>query len=148
MKHDPANHKKAPPHPDYPNGYHIQPHEATRADFPHQRNVVVLLAKPHLDENYEVFHKPIPAHLKGRKHTHAGKDLDIHWINNFGLKKQGSSDYADAVHKYNVILDHIEGAHYVFFDGSAIRDLPVNPHSPGKVIAELEIGDPPLGWGG
>ena len=96
MKHDPVNHKKADPHPDYANGYHIQPNEAYRTDFPNQGHVVVLLAKPHLDENYEVFHKPIPAHLKGRKHRHEGKDLEITWLNNFGLKKKGSSDYADA----------------------------------------------------
>ena len=136
--------KQADPHPTIPHGYHIPIDADTLGSFPAQRHVAVVLTEAHAA--YDVFHKPIPAHLNGKQHR--GKK--VHWINNFGLKEKGKDLFADGVPEYEIHLDHIENAEYVYFDGKEIRPLTTTRHKTdaSKVRAALSLGDPPVGWTG
>ena len=134
--------KKANRHPSITNGYHIPIDEDNLTHFPDQGHVAVVLNEKH--SGYRVYQKEIPRHLKGRKH----KEQPITWLNNFGLKEKSKKNYAAAVPEYTVLLDHIEGVEYVYFDGNEIRPLNASRHEEdhSKVKVKLEIGDPPIGW--
>lgn len=134
--------KKANRHPSIANGYHIPVDTDNLTHFPDQGHVAVVLNENH--GGYRVYQKEIPIHLKGRKH----KDAPITWVNNFGLKQKNKRKYADAVPEYTIMLDHIEGVEYVYFDGSEVRPLNAKKHEKdqSKVTAVLTIGDPPIGW--
>ncbi len=133
--------KKAKRHPSIPNGYHIPIDPENLSHFPDQGHMAVVLNENH--SGYRVFQKEIPTHLKGKKH----KDQPVTWINNFGLKEKRKRKYAETVPEYTIMLDHIEGVEYVYFDGSEIKPLFASRHEndPSKVRATLTIGDPPVG---
>ncbi len=134
--------RKADRHPVIPNGYHIPVDTDKLADFPHQDHVTIVLNDAHA--GYEVFQKEIPAHLVGKTH----KEKTVKWLNNFGLKHKGRVEYAADVPEYSLVLEHIEGAEYVYFDGNEIRPLVTNrpAENPGQVRATLRLGDPAVGW--
>jgi hypothetical protein len=134
--------REASRHPSIPNAFHIEINADMAEHFPHQGHIAVVLNDRHA--GYRVFHKAIPLHLKGRQYD--GKE--VHWVNNFGLKKQGQQQYSAQVPEYTVMLNHIENAAYVLFDGKEIRPLAVGPHEEDltKVKALLGLGDPPIGW--
>jgi hypothetical protein len=58
--------------------------------------------------------------------------------------------FADEVPEYEILLDQIANAEYVYFNGKEILTLPTGPSAanPGKVRAVLTLGDPPIGWVG
>jgi len=129
-------------HPLHANGFHIPVDTEKLTDFPHQKNVAVLLNDSHA--GYEVYQKDIPSHLAGRSH----KNKPVKWLNNFGLKQKNSVEFPVEVPEYSILLDHIEGAEFVYFDGSEIRPLATKRHEkdPSKTHATLRLGDPPIGW--
>lgn len=110
-------------------------------DYPDQAEVIVLLS-PELVAEHEVYSKPIPASLKGMEYN--GKK--IRWMNNFGLKKKNSPGFEGKTSRYEVQLKHVKDAEYVYFDGSVVNLLPVSAPKAGKVTAQLDLGDPPVGW--
>lgn len=136
--------KKALPHASIPNGFDITTDEDMRGEFPAQRHITVVLKAAH--QPYEVYQKPIPGLLKGRFH----RNKTINWMNNFGLVLKDKQIFADEVPEYEILLDQIANAEYVYFNGKEILTLPTGPSAanPGKVRAVLTLGDPPIGWVG
>jgi hypothetical protein len=136
--------KKASAHASIPHGFDIDTDEDMRGEFPAQRRITIVLSAAH--QPFEVFQKSIPGLLKGRLH----RNKTINWMNNFGLVDKEKHIFVDAVPQYEILLDQIENAEYVYFDGKAILALPTAPSSehPGKVRAVLSLGDPPIGWVG
>src|SRR5512140_2241811 len=136
--------RQADRHPDIPNGYHIPVDTQKLASFPHQAHLVVVLNDAH--SGYEVYQKDIPNEVVGK--THQGKS--IRWLNNFGLKQKGRGEYAAEVPEYLLLLEQIEGAQFVYFDGTQVLPLATTPHSgsSNQLRAALRLGDPPIGWVG
>jgi hypothetical protein len=133
----------AHPHPTIPHGFHIPVNPDRLANFPHQSPIAVVL-NDRLS-GYTVYGKDIPDGLAQKTH----KNKKVHWINNFGLKEKGQSEFAGSLpDEYTILLEKIEHSEYVYFDGSQIRPLPVTPHPQDdtRVSAVLRLGDPPIGW--
>ncbi len=136
--------RKANPHPDFPNGYHIPVDAEKLAEFPHQAALTILVTPAH--DEFEIFQKDIPSHLSGA--AHQGKT--VHWLNNFGFKPRGKSEYTVQVPEYTLLLERKKNVDYVYFDGKEIRSLVTIPHptNENQVRAFLRLGDPPVGWVG
>ena len=105
-----------------------------------------------LDDKYDVSEKDFPPDLL-TKHAHY-QGQPVHWIANFGYQHKATraAPPTQLEEAYDIELDaHPHpGAQLVYFDGSAVQPLATRPSesTPGKVKATLNLGDPPIGWGG
>jgi hypothetical protein len=111
--------------------------------FPHQAAVRVRL-RGDVEADYDVVQKEIPESLQNA--TYNGKP--VRWINNFGVRRKGRDQFEQRVSAYELSLEKVEGAEYVYFDGQNIRGLGVAPddEDAARVKATLDLGDPPVGW--
>jgi len=99
-----------------------------------------------LDQEYTVAEKDFPA---GLPVSWIDPDVDqakaITWISNFGLKRAGGSFVMELPEgqTYQVELPLISGK-YVYFDGKSVQKLTGWSTAAG-FVAELALGDPPIG---
>jgi hypothetical protein len=110
-------------------------------DFPDQDEILVVLSDKAVNEQ-DVFYKPVPVSVKNLKY----KAKKVHWVNNFGIKTKNAKAYETRVSQYEIHLKHVDGAVYVYYDGKVIQPLTVTSPVDGLVSAQLDLGDPPLGW--
>jgi len=109
-------------------------------DFPDQDQITIVLS-PETADQHDIFYKPLPAAVKNLEYNHK----KVHWINNFGVKKKNAAKFDKKVDRYEIHLKHIDGATYVYYDGT-VKLLPTTPPVGGQVSAQLDLGDPPVGW--
>jgi len=92
---------------------------------------------------FEVYEKPLPD----------GLDPSVEWIGNFGIQeKETRRQFRDRVpHKYEIELPDVEGKELFFwnnnrknrFSGQTTR---MRGNRRFRKV-ELDLGDPPVGWG-
>ena len=105
-----------------------------------------------IDAKYAVAEKAFPPDLLTKHAAFNGKP--IHWIANFGYrhKTSGAAAAERLEEQYEIELDAHPNpqAQLVYFDGAAVQPLKTRPSDtrPGRVKATLDLGDPPIGWGG
>jgi hypothetical protein len=100
-------------------------------------------------DKYDVWTKDITPDLPTSWTNPANKQSkSIQWIANFGIKlkgKQTENDFEKKVDRYTIEFDDIEGATYVYYDGSAVQLFESPKHGNGKVTVTLDLGDPNTG---
>lgn len=95
-----------------------------------------------VDDKYEAYSKTIPQ----EQTPIPGGGGYITWFNAYGVREKGASHNADV--PYSVTLSALPAGKTLFaLYGGQPHRVPTNPHSPGKIIFTLSIGDPPLGSG-
>lgn len=120
-------------------------HSNPKMRFTHE---VFVVLPDDLENDYHAAGKEHPEGLPTSWHDPVEKkDKDITWISNFGLTQNGKhvKDIPEGK-KYKVLLPK-SGRSYVYWDGSAVRALPVNlsEMDADSLEAELELADPPVG---
>ena len=97
-------------------------------------------------EEYGVWQKEMP---EGLPREYEGRRIT--WLNNFGLKRRGSDQYAASVPPYTIILEKgPEDAVLVTYEPGGdppLRELETEEVD-GEVQATLDRGDPGVGWAG
>ncbi len=129
---------------DDPHGFDVPPSQAQTGRFPHQAVVTLKLSQDAVGR-YEVYRKDIPDELQGRMY----RQREVTWLNNFGMKERGRAEFADIVPAYAVHIQRVPSASaYVYYDGSDIQplDFHVDPDDDSRIVAELTLGDPSVGW--
>ncbi len=127
-----------------PNTFDIPTSQAQTGRFPQQASVALKLSQ-NAAGRYEVYRKDIPNELQGRMY----RQREITWLNNFGLKERGKPEFANIVPAYEVHIQSVPSAStYVYYDGSNIQtlDFHVDPDDDSRIVAELTLGDPAIGW--
>ncbi len=118
-----------------------------------EREVVVVLSKG-MAANNRVVKKDLPDDLPTSWRDQEGKQRDIEWLNNFGIKRKGKPDFEmdDISEDYEIIVDEAEGTTLVYYDHRDRRVKPFSsedygrtPGQQGKISARLRLGDPPIG---
>jgi hypothetical protein len=114
--------------------------------------------QPH---HYRIVKKDIPEEAKGR--TFRGKT--VIWINNHGIRLRGNFAVRGGGNKQDPFIDEVEGEQFshevivpgpapdgyptlVYFDGKEVQSAGATTDSAGFYHFNLNIGDPPTGWGG
>lgn len=110
-------------------------------DFPDQEEIAIILTEK-TATTLDVYQKDLVDELKGLEFE--GKV--VHWLNNFGMKRKGAKEFEQIVDPYNLEMNAINGAIYVYYDGKKVLELPTSKSETGKVSATLNLGDPPAGW--
>jgi len=113
--------------------------------------------------NYKIAQKNIPQSLINAKLTHKGKE--IKWFNNFGVRLKGKFRTSDGVDEDDPFIEKVPGQAFsytvtvpanaapagynsvVWYDGENVQVGASSP-SGGKYSFQVNIGDPPTGWGG
>ena len=94
---------------------------------------------------YGVWQKEMP---EGLPDSYQGRPIT--WLNNFGLKRRGSDDYAASVPAYTIVLakDPERTALLVYEPqgNPPLREVATREVD-GRVQATLDRGDPSVGWG-
>jgi len=100
-----------------------------------------------IEDKYEVVAKDFPAGLPN-SWTSPGSFTPgtISWISNFGLMARDSAfvEELPSGEEYTIELPSGLGDHYVYFDGSNVREL-IGQTSGSIFSASLNLGDPPVG---
>ena len=112
-----------------------------------QKKVTLILPEAEDPGRYVIVKKDIPGQARQK-----GRDKNITWINNFGIKFRGNFvEHID----YQVVVDvPPPGMNYFYFDGVNVQsfaDADVDESGsqyPGQWVLTLHSGDPPVGWGG
>ncbi len=134
-----------------PNRFDIPTNAAQNNRFPHQSPISVELSQA-AGAQYHVFRKDIDDDAAGKTFTIPGNPPQVKtvtWLNNFGLKPKGSNDFAGSVTQYTIHIPRVNGATlYVYYDGSQAQglDFSTNPNDQNDIVAQLDRGDPPIGW--
>jgi len=112
---------------------------------------IVVALSDDLAAQYEVVAKEFPKDLPDFwVDPEDNRKKEIHWISNFGLRKPDGTFEIKLPkgQRYQVEIPlaagKSEAAKMVYFDGQKVRKLPGKSQG-GKFIAELDLGDPPLG---
>lgn len=115
---------------------------------------IEVILPPGLSKKYVVEKKELPAGLPPhwRDDTNQ-KTYTISWLNNFGLKSKGKTDFerGKVGEKYEILVDVGEGETLFYYDGTVKPFLqgdyerPAN--MPNKIAVRLDLGDPPIGKG-
>jgi hypothetical protein len=124
------------------NGFKLPANPARFEDFSDEEDQLEIVLAEEAVSQYDFFHKDIPAKLRGQKY----QNKDISWLNNFGMKVKGGKGYERRVPRYSIFIKDTGKKTYVYYDGSKILELPVSPAGAGQLRAELDLGDPPVGW--
>ncbi len=96
-----------------------------------------------VQDKYEVYEKPLPE----------GLDPSVEWLGNFGIKEKDSGKkFKEKVpNKYEVEVPDVEGKELYFWDnGKKNKFAGQTTKTKGNKkyrTAELDLGDPPVGWG-
>ena len=119
------------------------------------------LPKGRQPNNYKVVKKDIPDAAKNL--SYGGKK--VKWINNFGIRLRGNFGVKRGGNKQDPFFDEVEGEQFsyevivpgpapeglptlVYFDGTNVQPANATRDSDGNYHYDLNIGDPPNGWGG
>lgn len=120
-----------------------------------------VLPKNRQPNNYKVVKKDIPEAARGK--TFRGKK--VKWINNFGIRLRGNFGVKAGGNKQDPFIDEVEGEQFsyevivpgpapeglptlVYFDGTNVQPTNAVVDTSGAYKFTLDIGDPPMGWGG
>ena len=125
-------------------------------------NLPRTLPKNRQPNHYRVVKKDIPDAAKNL--IYGGKK--VKWINNFGIRLRGNFGVKRGGNKQDPFFDEVEGEQFgyevivpgpapeglptlVYFDGTNVQPAHnVTTNSDGNYLFNLNIGDPPTGWGG
>ncbi len=119
------------------------------------------LPKGRQPKDYKIIKKDIPESVKGL--TYGG--VTVLWINNFGLRIRGNFTIKKGGTKQDPFIDEVEGEQFdyevivpgpppkgyatlVYFDGTNVQPASATIDSSNNFHFNLNIGDPPTGWGG
>jgi hypothetical protein len=112
--------------------------------------------------DYKVVKKDIPDKAKNK--SYGGKK--VKWFNNFGIRIKGNLKVKNGGNKQDPFFDEVEGEQFtyevivpgsskpsgyntlVYFDGTNVQPANPSTDSDGNYHFNLNIGDPPNGWGG
>jgi hypothetical protein len=112
-------------------------------------------------EHYRVVKKDIPKEAKGK--AYRGKN--VIWINNHGIRLRGNFGVRRGGNKQDPFIEEVEGEQFtyevivsgpapeghptlVYFDGTDVQPAGATIDGDGNYHFNLNIGDPPEGWGG
>ena len=110
---------------------------------------------------YKIVKKDIPQRARGR--TFRGKT--VIWINNHGIRLRGNFGVRGGGNKQDPFIEEVEGEQFtyevivpgpapegfptlVYFDGTDVQPTSATIDGDGNYHFNLNIGDPPEGWGG
>lgn len=110
---------------------------------------------------YKIVKKDIPSTARGK--TYGGKK--VKWINNYGIRLKGSHGVKGGGNKQDPFIDDVDGEQFsyevivpgpapeglptlVYFDGTDVQPANATKDSDDNYHYNLNIGDPPNGWGG
>ncbi len=99
--------------------------------------IVVIVQK-----KFDVYEKPLPS----------GLDPDVNWLGNFGISEVDTGKKLKGkVPKYEVEVPDVEGKKLYFWDKNKKKEFrgQKTVTKKGKKFrrGELDLGDPPVGWG-
>jgi len=111
--------------------------------------------------NYRIVKKDIPNAAKNL--SYGGKK--VKWINNFGIRLKGNFGVKEGGNKQDPFIEEVQGEQFsyevivpgpapsgyttlVYFDGINVQPANATTDSDGNYHYNLNIGDPPQGWGG
>ena len=117
---------------------------------------------------YSIVKKDIPDAAKGKTYGKVnGEDAVVKWINCFGIRLRGNFDVIGGGKKDNPFIEEVSGERFsyevvvpvrsrptgyqtlVYFDGTDVQPARnVTTDLNGDYHYNLNIGDPPQGWGG
>jgi len=124
-------------------------------------NLPVTLPNNRQPGHYKVVKKDIPNEVKGLSYN--GKK--VIWINNHGIRLRGNFGVKQGGNKRDPFIEEVEGEQFsyevivpgpapeghptlVYYNGSAVQPAGATRDSNGNYHFNLNIGDPPDGWGG
>jgi hypothetical protein len=124
-------------------------------------NLPAVLPKNRQPNNYKIVKKDIPQ--AARNKIYGGKK--VKWINNFGIRLKGNVDVKQGGKKQDPFIDEVDGEQFsyevivpgpapagfptlVYFDGTDVQPTGASADSDDNFRFSLNIGDPPMGWGG
>jgi len=124
-------------------------------------NLPITLPNNRQPSHYKVVKKDIPNEVKGLSYN--GKK--VIWINNHGIRLRGNFGVKQGGNKQDPFIEEVEGEQFsyevivpgpapeghptlVYYDGSAVQPAGATRDNEGNYHFNLNIGDPPDGWGG
>ncbi len=130
---------------------------AARPDHPHPKKrfmqEVSVILDDEIDQVYVVMEKDFPDGLPSSYQDPKDRSKPartITWVSNFGLHHARDHSPVNRLannKKYTVELEkkHPDGI-LVYYDGKQVKPLPTRQVG-AKIQADLDLGDPPIGWG-